>query len=263
MIANFFQSLRAQQVEYLLISGQAAVLHGAATFSEDIDLWLQPAPANVEKFLGVLRAQHAKYYKLTPAFEMSCLCRGHGFHFVLAGDGGEDVFLDVLGVPPRVPPFALAAASAIWLEADWGLIHTIGIKDLIELKKTQRMEDYPIISNLALRYFRQPDSAANPESWLWAVNNLFTLPALAAFFQQHPQAVASFSRKLPRVVIELGKQVSAEGQPDAANEEAVQQWMQQRASEFQKADRDYWRPIIQELRSLRNQARLMKESAPV
>jgi hypothetical protein len=263
MIANFFQSLRAQQVDYLLISGQAAILHGAATFSEDIDLWIHPAPANLENFLGALRAQRASYYKLTPPLEMAYLCRGHGFHFILTGKGSEDVFLDVLGAPPRVPPFALAATSAVWLEADWGAIHTIGIKDLVELKKTQRMEDYPIISNLVHQYFRQPDPLANPESWLWAVNNLFTLPSLAAFFEQFPRAVASLSRQLPRKVVEFAKQVSAGCPPDPANEEAVQRWMQHRAAELQKADRDYWRPIIQELRSLRDQAKLMKEGAPV
>ena len=42
MIANFFQSLSAHDVEYLLISGQATILYGAATFSEDIDLWINP-----------------------------------------------------------------------------------------------------------------------------------------------------------------------------------------------------------------------------
>ena len=34
MIANFFQSLDRNGGEYLLISGQATVLYGAATFSE-------------------------------------------------------------------------------------------------------------------------------------------------------------------------------------------------------------------------------------
>jgi hypothetical protein len=263
MIASFFQSLKAHQVEYLLISGQAAVLHGAATFSEDIDLWIQPALANAENFLRALHAQHAKYYKLTPPWELSCLRRGHGFHFVLADDGGEEVFLDVMGIPPRVPSFHRAAGSASWLEADWGLIHTIGIPELVELKKTQRIEDYPIISNLVLQYLRQANVPASPESWLWAVNNLFTLSALTAFFEQHPQAVASVRGKVPGAVIDFGRKVLAQGQPDSEDEEAVQQWMQQRMSGFQKADREYWRPIIQELRSLRNDAKLMKEGDTV
>src|SRR5512141_1363680 len=44
MIANFFQSLEDHRVEHLLISGQASVLYGAATFSEDVDLWINPTP---------------------------------------------------------------------------------------------------------------------------------------------------------------------------------------------------------------------------
>jgi hypothetical protein len=50
MIANFFQSLGSHGVEYLLISGQATVLYGAATFSEDIDLWINPTPENCDRF---------------------------------------------------------------------------------------------------------------------------------------------------------------------------------------------------------------------
>jgi hypothetical protein len=49
MIASFFQSLEEHGVAYLLISGQATVLYGAATFSEDIDLWLNPAAENKGK----------------------------------------------------------------------------------------------------------------------------------------------------------------------------------------------------------------------
>jgi hypothetical protein len=50
MIANFFQSLERHGVEYLLISGQATVLYGAATFSEDIDLWISPTEKIVNDF---------------------------------------------------------------------------------------------------------------------------------------------------------------------------------------------------------------------
>ena len=46
MSANSFQNLSTHGVASLLISGQAAVLYGAATFSEDIDLWIEPTPAD-------------------------------------------------------------------------------------------------------------------------------------------------------------------------------------------------------------------------
>ena len=55
MIESFFQSLNAQRLDYLLISGQATVLYGAATFSEDIDLWLHPTSEHCSGFLATLR----------------------------------------------------------------------------------------------------------------------------------------------------------------------------------------------------------------
>jgi hypothetical protein len=54
MIASFFQSLEAHDVPYLLISGQATVLYGAATFSEDIDLWVEPSDVNVQRLRAAL-----------------------------------------------------------------------------------------------------------------------------------------------------------------------------------------------------------------
>ncbi|HZI32849.1 MAG TPA: hypothetical protein VFF11_10945, partial [Candidatus Binatia bacterium] len=137
MIANFFQNLEQRGVEYLLISGQATVLYGAATFSEDIDLWINPSEQNRIRFLQALHDSRAQFYKLTPPFTVDHLQRGHGFHFVLAGN----IFLDVMGRPPRAGTFAEALATSRWMGTEWGVIRTIGIKSLVELKKTQRLED--------------------------------------------------------------------------------------------------------------------------
>src|SRR5438874_11043632 len=101
MIANFFQSLSDRGVEYLLISGQATVLYGAATFSEDIDLWINPTSINCDRFTTALRHNHARFYKLTPELTVKNLQRGHGFHFLLSDKQKSDVFLDVMGNPPR------------------------------------------------------------------------------------------------------------------------------------------------------------------
>jgi hypothetical protein len=69
MIANFFQSLEAHEVAYLLISAQATVLYSAATFSEDIDLWVEPSGSNVQRLHAVLKQIGARYHKLTPPLE--------------------------------------------------------------------------------------------------------------------------------------------------------------------------------------------------
>lgn len=79
MIANFFQSLRSQGVSYFLINGQATVLYGAAEFSEDVDLWINPAQDNVNAFLEGLSSVEGRYYELTPPVCRKHMLRGHTF----------------------------------------------------------------------------------------------------------------------------------------------------------------------------------------
>lgn len=261
MIANFFQNLEQLGVEYLLISGQATVLYGAATFSEDIDLWVNPTGHNCSRFLSVLRESRACYYKLTPAFTVENLLRGHGFHFVLPDDGGE-VFLDVMGNPPRAGVFADAAATAQWMDTEWGAVHTIGIKPLVELKKTQRLEDYPVIGKLALAWLNQPECHRADADFLWALHNIFTLPELMACFTEHPAAVA-VAEKFDRNLGEFGGQWLAGNDADESGERRVGEFFQRHISELQLADRRHWRGIIGELKALRATGGLMQEGALV
>ena len=80
---NLFRSFDRFGVEYLLISGQASILYGAATFSEDIDLWVNPTQVNLEHLIRSLAACRARVYKLTPPLTLKHFRRGHGFHFTL------------------------------------------------------------------------------------------------------------------------------------------------------------------------------------
>jgi hypothetical protein len=263
MIANFFQNLDAHGVESLLISGQAAVLYGAATFSEDIDLWINPTPANRDTFLSALRVCGARYYKLTPEFTVEYLVRGHGFHFVLPGSGRDEIFLDIMGAPPRLGSFAEAVTAAKWIRTEWGRLHTVGIKDLVELKKTQRLEDYAIIGKLALAWFDQSECANSPEDFQWAVENMFTLTELRIFFEERPAAGQSPLTAAPAAFKEFARQMRATGDVTDSVEKEVSDWMQQRMTALQQADRRYWRGLIAELKELRSAGKLMPEGAGV
>ncbi len=109
MTKNFFRSLNASRVRYLLISGQAAVIYGAATFSENIDLWVSPEAENWEKFRAVLAKTGARIYKLTPELSPEFVLKGHGFHFTFPRSSGEPQwYLDVMGVVPRAGGFERA-----------------------------------------------------------------------------------------------------------------------------------------------------------
>jgi hypothetical protein len=263
MIANFFQSLEDSAVDYLLISGQATVLYGAATFSEDIDLWVHPTQEHLDRFVTALRACHARYYKLTPPLTIENLQRGHGFHFVLPMAREDDVFLDVMGAPPRVGRFDASRQTAQWQETDWGRLHTIGIKDLVELKKTQRLEDYPIIGKLALAYFDQPECSATPSEFQWALQNIFTLQELRTFLAEHPAAADAPLPDSPHSVLEFVTECRSGGDPDESVAQRVNEWMQDRIGRLQHADRQYWRGIIADLKGFRSAGTLMTEGSVV
>lgn len=261
MIANFFQNLNRSGVEYLLISGQATVLYGAATFSEDIDLWINPTEKNRERFIVTLRDCRACYYRLTPPLTVENLQHGHGFHFILPGGGTDEIFLDVMGNPPRVGSFTDSLTTARLMETEWGAIRTIGIKPLAELKKTQRLEDYPIISKLALAWFDQPECGRTDADFLWALQNIFTLPELTVLFTEHPAAV-DVGEQFNREVGEFGRQLLT-GDVSESVERRVGELFQSRISGLQMADRQYWRDIIRRLKELRGAGKLMPEGENV
>lgn len=264
MTANFFQNLKSRKIEYLLISGQATVLYGAATFSEDIDLWINPTRANCEAFLDLLRFCGGRYYKLTPPFTFANLERGHGFHFVLPDESGQEVFLDIMGAPPRVGAFEIAVRSAVWMDTQWGGIHTIGLKDLVEIKKTQRLEDYPIISKLALAWFEHRDCQKTPDDFRWALGNIFTLTELRTLFEEHPKAILAVPEGDSAADLRMYSQLV--GLDQSVSEKVYENLtisMQRRMGLLQQADRVYWRGIIAELKDFRNKGTLMEESSRV
>lgn len=259
MIASFFRSLEARDVAYLLISGQATVLYGAATFSEDVDLWVEPSPENIERLQGALSDAAARYYKLTPPLDPASVDAGHGFHFLLAGDTGEAVFLDVMGRPPRAPLFLSALRESRQFQTDWGTLPTVGIRDLVELKKTQRLADYPIVSALTLRLLEEISAPA--DILPWAARNLFTVETLFLFNEQHPAWVESPPEGAPAALAEVAGW-PLEDIPDQVVAQATE-WMSAAIARHQFADRQHWRGIIAQLRELRSHGRLMPEGSPV
>ena len=261
MIANFFRSLEERGVAYLLISGQATVLYGASMFSEDIDLWLQPTTENVERFVSALRKSQARYYKLTPALNVQNLARGHGFHFIIPDEGGE-AFLDIMGQPPRVGDFATSFQKVRWMESEWGRLPTVGLKDLVEIKKTQRVGDYPIISKLAVKWFEQPECVPSPAEWEWAASNIFTIDHLRELFERQPASIVVAGRFLPTIQAFAGALVAGDEVPTEI-EDSVSRLLQEQIHSLQRADRQYWRPIIDELRKMRANSELMREDEPV
>ncbi len=156
-----------------------------------------------------------------------------------------------------------ATVLARRMETDWGPLAVVGLKDLVELKKTQRLEDYPIVSNLALAWFTQPECRGAPDDLDWALENIFTLSALRLFHAAHPQALEQVAAPVPGKVDLLLRQLASGADPSEALENEVSALLQEKIAVLQQADRRHWRPIIAELRQLRALGRLMPEGGAV
>ncbi len=230
---RLFRSFDRFGVEYLLISGQASILYGAAMFSEDVDIWLRPTLPNARRLLRSLAAQRARVYKLTPALTLRNLRFGHGFHFTVPR-GGDTLFLDVMAVPPRVGPFADARRRAVDMDGPLGPVPVVSVPDLVELKKTQRLLDYDVISNLAARV--AGTEAVSPSDLRWAARNSFRAADRAAFLARLGKA-PSEARCRARILEEIGR--------------------------LQTRDVIYWRRIVRDLRRLRQEGLLLPEGTPV
>jgi hypothetical protein len=170
-------------------------------------------------------------------------------------------FLDLMGRPPRVGPFAEARARAQVFDTEWGPLPTAAIEDLVELKKTQRPRDYPIISRLAVARVERAAPARAEEVLRWAFENIFTL----AEFRRLVQAVPRSARLLPQgsVGARAAGALANDGELDPALEDELEEWFDERMAPLRRADRHFWRSVIDELRQLRADGRLAAEGSPV
>lgn len=242
---SFGRSLDRRRVRYLLISGQASILYGAATFSEDVDIWIDPTPANVSRFIEALEDLGARVYKLTPAMTVRNLRRGHGFHFILPPD---DVFLDVMGQPPRVGSFARAWVCKRWFQSEWGLVPVVSIEDLVKLKKTRRAADYDVISNLVA--IRVAKAKSSRRTLRWAVESTFRAEDLRRYLRAL-RGVPQSNRPAVRIL-----QASRETLDACADALAAEM------RQLQRLDDRYWSGIIRELKVFRAQGRLIPPGSP-
>ena len=263
MIEKFFHDLNKTKVAYLLISGQATIRYGAATFSEDIDIWVEPTTDNWNKFLQVLNNQKATIYKLTPPISMTFIQKGHGFHFRLIDKGNKlpFCFLDVMGIAPRVENFQICYQRAKKMKTEWGILPVVGIRDLVDIKKTRRLEDYPVISNLVRNeYQRLLLEKINPADWEWILNNSFEVQDLLYFLKTHSDShkIAKTSTKscLPYCL----KAISL---PNQEHEfiETISKNIALEIEDIRQQDRVYWKSVINDIRQLNKKRQLLSEGS--
>lgn len=257
-----FRAFSAHRVRYLVIGGQATILYGAAHFSQDLDLWIEPGDSNVRRFVAALESLNARVHKLTPPLTRAYLDRGHGFHFLIPLREGA-VYLDVMGHPPRVGRFASAWRSSESMQTPWGKLSVVSIPNLVDLKKTNRPSDYDVITRLALI---RVGRIARPSLALlrWTLDHLFRVEDVLEFLQHIssqqlgpaiPQGMGWTRRWME--LLRDGQQPSIQEVDHAARK------LGNKAQKLQSLGRRYWVTRIEDLRHLRSRGQLLPEGTPV
>ena len=134
------------QLRAILAGGQAVVLHRLAIMSKDGDWILREEEAALSHILAVL-ARYGARYRFGAPLALRWMSKGWSSHLEFKKDGLR-VRTDFMTRPPRLAPADLAR---MWRENEHQDIPFAGIRDLIEMKKTNREKDYAVIGELARR----------------------------------------------------------------------------------------------------------------
>lgn len=135
----------------IISGGQAVVLHRVAVMSKDGDWILREDEETTGHVLSVLAAYDARYRFGAP-LDVRWLAGGWSSHFQFTF-GLIRVRVDLVTRPPRLEADAL---SQLWKTQERMVLPFVGLRELAELKKTNREKDYVVIGELA-RLMTDPD----------------------------------------------------------------------------------------------------------
>lgn len=130
-IAGICAALNRGKANYLVIGGIACILHGYARATDDVDILIERTAANAGRILKVLGALGYGFAREWTAAEL--LKRP----ITVIGD---DPRIDVFTIAWKVK-YEQAAPNADTVKVDGVRIPLIGLDDLIETKRTGRLQD--------------------------------------------------------------------------------------------------------------------------
>ena len=178
----------------------------------------------------------------------------HGVHFVIPLRG-VDYYVDIMGKPPRVSSFRDAYKSALTVSWHGLNLRVLDIPRLVETKKTNRDSDYLSIRLLAEMVFEsaRKDPRNRKRNMEWLLRESRTPEHLLAIVRNWKggRAMAEASCREAAVL-------AAKGLTQVAIQEALFSEM----TVYQKANIDYWKPFIRELKSMRKRRSRVRSVRP-
>ena len=152
---RILELLEQHGVEYVVVGGVAAVLHGAPVTTFDIDALIKVDPANIDRLAKVLAILDARYRE-HPGLRPTTSDLAAGGHLLLATNSGP---FDVLGFIGGGRRYEDVADSAQRMPVDDMTISVLSIESLIADKKALgREKDLAVVRLLETVLNRQRGS---------------------------------------------------------------------------------------------------------
>jgi len=233
-------TLKKCRVKCLLIGGQACIVYGAAEFSRDSDFVILRTPNNIKCLKVALNVLKAKLIYVPP-LEEDYLKRGHACHFRCDATDIKGLRIDVISKLRGCEPFDKLWERRNAISFKNGIaIDIIGLRDLVQSKKTQRDKDWLMLKRLVendIILNKHNSSNDHVRWWLQECRNAGTLIELAKKYPRLAKDCSSERSLLSSVII-----------PDT--EKLALQLHNEEMLERQK-DIEYWKPLKRELEALR------------
>ena len=232
--------MRAHRVRALLMGGQACVFYGGAEFSRDTDIAILADAANLARLRGALEDLHAGCIAV-PELSLRHLRRGHAVHFRCMHPEAYRMRVDVMSRMRGVDAF-----PAIWRRRttirlpDGTRCDIMSLPDLLKAKRTQRDKDWPMIRRLVESHYFGHRGRATPALVSFWLRELRTPSLLLEVAIRNPRAAARWAKTRPAVAAAI-----------AGDSERIEASLAAEEMAERKADREYWRPLIDELARMR------------
>lgn len=226
------------------MGGQACVFYGAAEFSRDADLVILAEPENLERLRAALR-ELAATRLFVPELTEDYLRRGHAIHFRCAAPEANRIRVDVMSVLRGMDSFDQLWQRRTTIADDAGHEYDLlSLADLVKAKKTQRDKDWPMIARLLEANYAENKRAPTPEQVRFWLREMRTPRYLIDIAQRFPSEAAEITPErclLAHAIAGESSQLELEMSKEQASE--------------QKRDKEYWRPLREELEQLRRNRR--------
>jgi hypothetical protein len=240
-IHKVLSTLSTHGVRYLLMGGQACVFYGAAEFSRDCDVVIFCDSHNLDRLREALSELRAEPIAVPP-LNLDYLQRGHAVHFRCQAPDVVGMRVDVMAKLRGVDSFEELWARRTTLDdSAGGLIELISLPDLVRAKRTQRDKDWPMIRRLVEANYANHHEAPTKEQ-------------LEFWFRESrtPEMLVKLAAGYPALAKELQLDRHLLSYALTCETAMLESALLDEEQLERKADREYWKPLKQELESLRH-----------